>query len=83
MGLARAALATDAAENMALQADEIADVDTGNARPQLRHMPGHFVAQNAWHLHAGTHAWCPFVDLHVGAADAGSLHLDENFTRSR
>ena len=47
--------------------------------PDLDDVAGELVADHEGGLAASARPVVPFVDVHVGAADAGAAHLDEHF----
>ena len=82
MRLAGTALAAMPAIDVALQADKVALFQAADAFTHLNNVPCHFMAEDTRGLYPRPHAGRPLVDLHVGAADARRLHLDQHLART-
>ena len=74
-----AALVALAAENVTLQRDAIAGLHARHTGAHRLDHAARLVPHDTRQLHAPGHARRPFVDLHVGAADARGRHTEQHF----
>ncbi len=78
MAAAREAIAAAAADDVALTADDIARPNIGDVRADGSHFSDEFVADHQRHGNGGLRPFVPFVDVEVGAANAGHQDADQH-----
>src|SRR5690606_12690024 len=66
------------ADGAALAGHPLADPEVADVGADLADLAGIFMAGHHGHGHGSGSPFVPVVDVDVGAADAGFLHLDEN-----
>jgi hypothetical protein len=79
MGVAGPAQQASAVDDVALGGDAIAFAHVGDELACAHDLAGEFMADDERRLHAPLRPCVPVVDVHVGAADAGALHANQNF----
>ena len=75
---ARQAVAAAAAHHVPFAADDVADVEVLDVRAGLGNRTDEFMADDHRHGDGLLRPGIPLVNVHVGAADSGPVHADEN-----
>src|SRR5205823_8300168 len=65
-------------DDVALRGDPIAFADVGDEPAYLHNIAGELVPDRDRRFHAAAGPGIPFVNVDVGAADAGATHTDQN-----
>lgn len=82
MTFTSAAVSAAFAHDVALAADDVADVDSLDARGDLHHFPDEFMPDHERRLDVGSCPRVPVDDVQICAANACAQHLDDRFARS-
>src|SRR5262245_50247811 len=82
MAVARAARLANAAADVPLGAHPLADGRSRHGTANLNHAADEFMARRDAELDAAAAPGVPFINVSVGAADAGVRHGDERFLRA-
>jgi hypothetical protein len=72
------AVAAASADDMALAADQVADVKVVHVRPHRDDLAHELVPDHQRHRDRPLRPGIPSLDVHVGAADAGPVHPDQH-----
>ena len=75
---ARHAVAAAAAHHVAFARDDLADLEVARIVAHVDDLADKFMADDHGHRNGLLRPFVPFPDMHVGAADGGAAHFDED-----
>ena len=80
--VARAAEQATSVDDVSFGRDAVAFLHVGDEASDLHDIAGEFVSDDERRLATALRPRVPVVDVHVGAADAGAPHTDQDFVVS-